>query len=252
VDGLYQRERDILDPTSNGGRLGLNDPNGRLNAVERAELRFSTVVGSVGDCDAFHDFAQSLADTEGRILLISGYCHSHGGIFLEVASARIGKTAKFKRQMGRAAGVNYGDLKPASEAWRHRVKVDQIVKRFLDALRSKDRNKLLLQIGSFPNEKHELLRLLLSDRRSVFSELRSGTGDPQRINLLWRDDEPSDENDDTTPIVCFCRESDCTGRWPIAQFDADNLPSRPYACMQVWADTGDINVPIEKYGLIEP
>lgn len=32
--------------------------------------------------------------------------------------------------------------------------------------------------------------------------------------------------------TCWCRTTDCTGRWPVLNVDADNLPSRPYACVE--------------------
>jgi hypothetical protein len=58
--------------------------------------------------------------------------------------------------------------------------------------------------------------------------------------------------------VCYCREKDCTGRWPIATFDADNLRTRPYACTQIGPYLTDKHlVPhfttnIGKAGLAEP
>src|SRR5690242_5721910 len=34
-------------------------------------------------------------------------------------------------------------------------------------------------------------------------------------------------------VVCSCRTKDCSKTWPIALRDADNQPSRPYACIRV-------------------
>ena len=60
------------------------------------------------------------------------------------------------------------------------------------------------------------------------------------------------------PSRDYCREKDCTGRWPIATFDADNLRTRPYACTQIEPYLTDKHlVPhfttnIGKTGLAEP
>jgi hypothetical protein len=36
-----------------------------------------------------------------------------------------------------------------------------------------------------------------------------------------------------TLFACWCTKTDCRGLWPVAAFDADNLPGRPYLCVRV-------------------
>jgi hypothetical protein len=66
------------------------------------------------------------------------------------------------------------------------------------------------------------------------------------------------DQEDYGSLICVCRERDCDGRWPIAGLDADNLPSRPYACFAVgpYLDAGRFVVglmaTIAWAGLVEP
>lgn len=60
-------------------------------------------------------------------------------------------------------------------------------------------------------------------------------------------------------LPSMANDTDCTDRWPIATFDADNLRSRPYACTFVggYLVPGKTMVPhfvtpIGKHGLREP
>lgn len=38
------------------------------------------------------------------------------------------------------------------------------------------------------------------------------------------------DNERLALVFCWCKATDCAGRWQIATFDADNRPDRPYLC----------------------
>ena len=115
-------------------------------------------------------------------------------------------------------------------------------------------------------DEEALLRFLLRSRTSPFSSIRTGEGAPQQIILVGKAISAAEpdasvgqsDREDYSSVVCFCREKSCDGRWPIAGFDADNLPSRPYACTQVgpYLDgkrlVPHFTTPIGKGGLAEP
>lgn len=147
--------------------------------------------------------------------------------------------------------------------------IEGLAGKFLAALRAGDRNTLadihFRNVGlEWEEEEAELLEFLLDARKSPFPSLRRDREAPQQTilvdrSLLYPDPERANRfDDDYSAIVCFCRTADCTGRWPIASFDADNLPSRPYACTRIEPYLNDgatephFTTPIGKSGLAEP
>lgn len=241
VDGVYLAPRVFLDPSSNGLRLGLD--NWRKLRITEDGYRRVDVIGRVQDCETVRSMMDASVG-ENEIVMISGYCHYSNGTYLWVERISAARGPTFVRQLPRAARRGYGDLRPAPTGWRHAEQVEAAARAFLEAIRGGDGASLTqLHYGSdveyAQSERGSLLDFLLRDKRSPFASIRAGTGAPQMTILVERNeplaDEPTDSNkdvdaDDYTSTICFCRHFDCTQRWPIARFDADNLPTRPYAC----------------------
>jgi hypothetical protein len=240
VDGVYLRPPDILNPASSGFLLGLD--NIKRHFDDR--YRHVSIVGRVQDCEEVHEWVESQAE-EGEIVMVNGYCHSRNGPYLWVQDLRFRSGAPFIRQMGYRSRRDYGDLQPAPVDWAHRALVEAHVNGFLLALRSSDREGLAsihFRNGglNWHDDGTELQNFLLSDRHSPFASIRTEHDPPQQVILIYKPFPDSDEEAEADPhdaadysaTVCFCREKDCTGRWPIASFDADNLPTRPYACTE--------------------
>ncbi len=194
---------------------------------------------------------------------MSGYCHYFNGPYLYVRRFQFRSGRPFERRMGRYEREDYGNLVPAPADWRYRADVEALASEFLRALRTSDQEKLLWihfrEVGlEWEDDERELMQFLLKSRKSPFAALRTrATGSPEQIILLKRADL-HEESSKYSSTICFCREATCAGRWPIATFDADNLPSRPYACTEVvpYLDDGR-EVPhfmttIGKGGLAEP
>ncbi len=59
---------------------------------------------------------------------------------------------------------------------------------------------------------------------------------------------------DTMPkpdfITCWCRGSDCTGKWPVIARDADNDPARPYICIRSFDERWNGPQPLVKFGAL--
>jgi hypothetical protein len=262
VDGIYQRSADTLDPSSNGGRLGLS--SGR-QWKPPDDYRAATVTGRVGDCEQTRNDVQAMTPL-GEIWMATGYCHTAYGAYLGIEDIRIGLPAPPLRQLPERARADYGNLAPAPANWRHASFARSQISLFLAALRSGDA-ETLAALHFFEPRVHDrqqalaLTHFLLRDGKSPFADIRSSGSVLQTVILVQRDLlESTDERDASNyaATVCFCRRADCGTRWPIASWDVDNLRSRPYACTHVgpFIDFGKtrpmFDTAMEKYGLAEP
>jgi hypothetical protein len=241
VDGVYLRPKNILDPSSNGARLGLDNMGDRWSG----EFRHASIIGRVQDCETVRECVQA-ATGPNEIVMISGYCHSSNGAYLWIHNVRFRKDLPWERRMGAYGRPGYGDLQPAPADWPHRNRVESLANEFLEAVRSTDRDKLadihFRNVGlNWEDDEAALIRFVLRDRKSPFVDFRHNDRRPQQQILIERPLLDSDgaalvddaDRDNYAATVCFCRESDCTGRWPIAQLDADNVRTRPYVCTQI-------------------
>src|SRR5262249_8036722 len=135
-------------------------------------------------------------------------------------------------QLMARASDDYGNLKPAPSDWPYIERAHSLAALYLSALRRRDRETLaaLHLPGMEEREKatwlRPLIHFLLDDAKSPFADVRRNASN-QSIVLITRGER---FEGDTSATLCFCRRADCTARWPIASWDADNLPSRPYAC----------------------
>ena len=234
VDGVYVQPADSLDPSSSGLRLGLDHI--RDHYSER--YRGVSIIGRVQDCETIRNCVYSSVG-ENEIVFISGYCHTKNGAYLWVNDLRFRRSPAFKRQTSSNGRDDYGDLTVAPDHWLNLGSITTLANDFVKALQSSDADKLadihFRNVGlEWDDDEAAMLKFLLKDRRSPFNEIRTATTSPQQIILVDRSSlEDEQSTGEYSATVCFCRESDCTGRWPIASFDADNVPSRPYACTRI-------------------
>lgn len=241
VDGIYLRPEDTLDPSSNGARLGLDNVGNRWSE----DFRHASIIGRVQDCETVRECLHA-ATGPGEIVMIAGYCHSWNGAYLRIHDVRFRKDVPWERRMGAYGRPGYGDLQPVPADWPHRSRIESLANEFLEAVRSADRDKLadihFRNVGlEWEDEEAALIRFVLRDRNSPFVSFRHDDRKPQQQILINRPSLDSDESalvddadeDDYVATVCFCREPDCTGRWPIARLDADNVRTRPYVCTQI-------------------
>ena len=266
ADGLYLQPRDTLNPASNGLRIGLDNVSRHFS--ER--YRHVSILGRVQDCETVRSCVQASA-ADGELVMVSGYCHYFDGPYVFVHGLELRRGPAFERRMGGYGRDGYGDLEPAPEDWPHRTTVDALASEFLRALRSNDRERLaglhFRDVGlDWKEDETALLHFLLSARDSPFANIRTSQTSPQQVVLIERqrlrqsqeDSATGNEPSDYTATVCFCRERNCSGRWPIATFDADNIAARPYACTRVapyldgtrWVP--HFTTPIGRVGLAEP
>lgn len=216
-------------------RLGL-DNRKLLRRHPRDGLRKVTAIGRVQDCETVRDMVHA-GDGPDGFSMVLGFCHSADGPYLWLRHFDIGKRLGSSRLIGEALRAKVGDLAPTDEGWAHRAFVEPYARNYLDALRRGDRAGFRELHGGedVSYNADEAVRIAFGGHRG-FARLRRADAAPQVAIFVQRRLEmfvepPSDPEDRSySATLCFCVDGDCSGRWPIAQIDADNRPERPYVC----------------------
>lgn len=255
LDALYRPNKN-LDPSERGVALGL-DNRALLTRIGRG-FRQVTVTGRVHDCEEVRDQVHASFGPD-EFVMVMGYCHYHNGAYLWIDAARDRGPVTQPRHL--IAGPEAGNLMPVPAVWPWRDKVSTLAQQYLAALRGGDWKAFALlhfedPATDAPEEVAALKAEVFDAPRSVFTTLRRSDGMPPIQILVDYQYDPEDGYDST---VCFCLTKDCKGRWPIAAFDADNRPDRPYACTRLQEtdarpekDRPTFETTVERAGLPEP
>jgi hypothetical protein len=122
----------------------------------------------------------------------------------------------------RMPGGKGGDLEIASQDWPHLAAATQMAQAFAAAMRAGGADAL-----SDVLDDAYRAQLLLGGDDSGLSMLKQGGGSP----TIFVDRGAG--ADGVAAEACWCRQRSCARLWPIDGRDADNQPSRPYACLRV-------------------
>jgi hypothetical protein len=205
-----------------------------------------TFTGRVADCaQAEEDLLTGLLRSPG--ISLHGRtlgCLEPKGPFLVFMSQGELKPAGIKRRLPWQRG---GDLQLAPVDWSHTGAIMRIARAFEAAMMDGDVDALAQVIGNG----YRAEQLVAADV-SALSFLRDGGGLP---TLLMSRDPGANE---VAAEACWCRQRACGKLWPIHSRDADNQPSRPYACLRIegrregeaWRFRVDASHDV--YGLDEP
>jgi hypothetical protein len=217
----------------------------------------ATVTGRVETCG--RRYARILAEPRGPDEIIvpslGGYCHWFSGPTIQVDRYALSDQG-YERLTGEAARSRYGNLSVIPDDWPLRERLEAFAREFLASLRSGYRASLANLHDEAEND--AVVRSLLDDPNSVFAPFRRAPPSQTRIFVTARDHPARLDPNMVSGILCFCRAGDCSDRWPISAFDADNDPARPYACTivqgQDWTARGArLETPIRGRGyLSEP
>jgi hypothetical protein len=222
VDGLYSDERvyrdvDAIYGVNAASVGGYIDGLGQLPGAWRGSF-----VGRVSDCAKAEEtlLAAQLRSPgislHGRVL----GCKNADGPFLMFMST----TGEFgpsgvKRRLPGGKG---GDLELAKHDWAHLGAVMNKAQAFEAAMLAGDAGALAAVLDDAYRAE-----LLLGGDDSALAILKKGGGLP----TIFVDRDAG--ADSVAAEACWCRQRACGRVWPIDSRDADNRPSRPYACMRV-------------------
>lgn len=240
----YRREQRANDPSSTGAVLG-------FYATETFDTPTRVrVTGRLSDCMALQSNAEASArqgDGSSAIAMLTGFCHYFSGRVLRAVHVEPIGEARLTRLTRVEAGAELGNLAPLAEG-DTRTRMLAAASRFADAVRTSDRATLAAMHGGgpggrrSPRETEAVLALVLDGGGlSPFSALRSRAAVRTEIfgwrPPLWADEawqRQARASGAEEAIACFTDQTAALDRvWPIDSKDADNLPSRPYACTRI-------------------
>jgi hypothetical protein len=208
------------------------------------------IVGTLGSCaDANASVRQWNAEhPDDGIMMVSGYCHTSLANYIDPVSIRSLGGEPVLRLTEAEVPAERRRLLDAPPSIAGRGKHEAAARALAVAIASGDEAAFLRY--AHPETQHDLDKLhgarrprwlrkdvatahsefLAAIRRSPFRSLGTLEGRQQRIYV--DPDSLADLSDEPVYLICWCRERDCTGRWPVAWRDGDNDPSRPYACVE--------------------
>lgn len=223
-----------------------------------ARIRITGIVGSCKDAHAA--VAAMQAEEPQSIIMVSGYCHTSLENFLQPVALRRLSLAPVPRLTEAEVPADRRPLVEASAGLPRYADHVAAAQALAAAMAAGDVRAYMAltdaEIGSYgdSNEKDAPAWL----RRHV-REAKARFGDQRALRRRFaalapfatRQGKVFVERDlsqdaqqrvailsgfaDSGFITCWCEEENCDGRWPVAVFDADNAPERPYLCVR----TGD-------------
>jgi hypothetical protein len=220
-------ENGNFDPANLRHQIGIDRQELRGHPQLRARATNIQVTGVVDSCQRR---SQRIIDA-GGIPFLGGYCHYYRGPTVVVSSYTI-SDRQHKRLTGEAARQRVGNLVEPPADWEWRDELERIAANFAAAMRAGDRVRLgeLLSYGS-SMEQERIEQILTAP---AYRQLRDGTaGNLKLFTHMIGGRFRSDDSGHVFAHLCYCRTSDCSGRWPIASRDADAGRGRPYVCTSI-------------------
>lgn len=244
--------------------------------------RWVEVTGVVGSCaDHYAAVAAMQAEYPDEIIMVSGYCHTSMATYVKpVAISRL-SSRRVVRLTEAEVPVERRALVVVPPGFPGAADHAAAARALAAAMATGDRAAYLRLTR--PDVQHELDRQEAEVPDWVGRKRREASAEFVRKAELRRDFAvayPFDEGQERlfafrrdmlavdaeleqslpTMISCWCRTRDCTGRWPVAAFDADNDPARPYLCVEThdyslgpWdGRTIQADVPFRRKGFAEP
>jgi hypothetical protein len=249
VEAIYAGEQLHADADAiygvNGNSIGgYVDGRGDVGGAWRGVF-----TGRVADCaQAEEDLLTGLLRSPG--ISLHGRtlgCLEPTGPFLVFMSQGELTPAGIKRRL---PGEGGGNLQRTGADWKHYAILVNAGQTFELGMQGSDASYLATVIGDDYAAEH-----LHAGNGSALAALRGLR--PEQFDV-FRDTSVNAQGQ-FAGEACWCLTSDCTKLWPIHSRDADNQPSRPYACLRVEGrEEGDgitssrVDASNDVYGLDEP
>jgi len=252
VAQIYAEPKPARDPGGRGNRIAYFPPGdaerkplppGGDLAPEATDgfslnARHITVTGTLGSC-------RSGAIRGGRpplpYVIDESACHHPGGTLIRAVAVAVEPGPPVERLVAKT-GAASARLSPLAEdsVWTPRFAA--IADELLPALASGDEARWRPLLGGkwLGEQDAATIRALIAQKGGVFDAVLHGDKPPQRVILGWRSPGQSAEQraaaeawPHAEAVVCWSARPDADALWPLAAFDADNRPGRPYACARI-------------------
>lgn len=215
---------------------------------------YASVTGMVLVCKIVHtelDIEHAMTEAAMRaagnedtwVYLLDGMCGNSTDPYVYVRSSRSLPGEVPPRLLPHDRNSMTGNFLPAPREWRHRSRVEELARKFLNTLRNRDFAALAALHVEFTDHDWRNPAITSAGQLdggpfAVFGRLMRTTHEPQILIVPWRwhnrpHNELDPQGDDYSSMVCYCLTDDCRKLWPIHYFDADNRQDRPYACLHI-------------------
>lgn len=216
------------------------------------------LTGRLGDCE-------DLTSRPG-VVMVFGYCHYTTGPYVALGQAETTGPVP-ERLTGEMDRTRLGHLTDLPLDSTQGAYAEAQARRWLELVKSGDPAAYATALEltqpdrdlEYPeSEVHAVFR----ETGSVFERLRAERDPALKIWTIPppppEPDEPAADPSDIAALACFRLGAWTEDRWPVSSIDADNHPSRPYACVEIdrWTQDGRSityhHVAVREEGLTEP
>ncbi|SEQ70833.1 hypothetical protein [Sphingobium sp. YR768] len=220
------------------------------------------VTGRVGSCQDAHDaVAEMQAAAQNDFIMVSGYCHTSLATYISPSHIRVIDPTRPMRLTEAEVPPEQRDIMDAPTDWPALPAMRDAAHALFNALAQRDQNAFVRlsepYYDSPPWAKEARQNFArLTARKAAFAHVPPDTQQERTFTerLTPEEGTPSDL------LLCRCKTSDCTGKWPALRRDADNLPERPYLCVAAnnyllgpgKATVIQATAPLAKDGFAEP
>lgn len=202
------------------------------------------VIGRVGSCAADNEVAES-DRTRGDLFMVFGYCQISRANYVTPSAIRVIDKTPVPRLTEVDVPPDQRSLVSAPAALRDLAESQALAREMMRALLDGDEDRYvrlsepaLIEDLDRKGLKPDWLRIRLRDiradyvpaRQLVRAQAGALSATAPLTSFITRSDLAVTEGRPSL-IHCWCKTTDCTGRWPVTPFDADNRRERPYICI---------------------
>lgn len=243
---------------------------GRL--LPMSKPRWVELVGTVSSCKESHAFAQAMQEKNpGSIYMTTGFCHMSSANFIGYIKTRRIEGEKLIRLTEADVAPERRPLVRAPDQFpelaSHQVAARDLVLAIAtgnesEFVRLSDVNIDHAKPDKGDKDRLKKLRKLFAQDRKIFPLAGIALADRQMRTFISRSDAEAADPDDLSgrTVSCWCKEAECSGKWPVTWADVDYSPKRPYYCIFTeaygnWPTSGWIiqaNTIFSENGLGEP
>jgi hypothetical protein len=229
-----------------------------MGVVRRDRAAEVEVIGIVQSCALANDSAaEEQREHPETIIMVAGYCHTSLEPYLLVRSVRVASPRPVYRLLETEVPIGQRRLVPVSGSDRQVENLRAVAQTLFRAVLDGNERAAVPLIAPDLQSRQALtagphadwVRERTAEARALFrrasarnSAFRSALPPDQRQEIVLGaalyGEAPESEAEraagaDLSHLtICWCRLRDCGGRWPVLDSDADNHPSRPYACVR--------------------